>query len=179
MQPHSPQRGAGGGVATSQAARDEALRNSCPHHACLYSVKHNVREESLIHDFFKTGFSRTHKHQRCLPARALFSASALSSSPSPAAASTSIRRSPAFELELPAATREGKSSSCSAGAPAALPSHQVMCSQSHICDRFEIFNIWKIFSCQLHTVHIIHLFTPRTPPCQMTLVQNKVRSGLL
>ena len=53
------------------------------------------------------------------------------------------------------------------------------CSQSHICDRFEIFNIWKIFSCQLHTVHIIHLFTPRTPPCQMTLVQNKVRSGLL
>lgn len=115
----------------------------------------------------------------CLPARALFSASALSSSPLPVAASTSIRRSPAFELELPAATREGKSSSCSAGAPAALPSHQVMCSQSHICDRFEIFNIWKIFSCQLHTVHIIHLFTPRTPPCQMTLVQNKVRSGLL
>ena len=56
---HSPQRGAGGGVTTSQAARDQALRYSCPHHACLCSVKHNVRDESLIHDFFKTGFSRT------------------------------------------------------------------------------------------------------------------------
>ena len=169
-------------MTTSQAARDQALRNSCPHHACLYSVKHNVREESLIHDFFKTGFVEQHisiRDRWCLPARALFSASAPSSSPLPVAASTSIRRSPAFELELPAATREGKSSSCSSGAPAVLPSHQVMCSRSHICDGFEIFNLWKIFSRQLHTVHIIHLFTPRTPLCQMTLAQNKVRSGLL